>query len=122
MSEFKDIKSKINLKDIKSTYIIKTIFSFLHKKQKLKIIVYNKELQKNLLICFEDYKKISRIYKIGEKNGSTLGIDSSYENINKISNNKYISDGKLRDMTKEFIIQKCKLSKEELNHDYGNKR
>ena len=106
MSEFKDIKSKINLKDIKSTYIIKTIFSFLHKKQKLKIIVYNKELQKNLLICFEDYKKISRIYKIGEKNGSTLGIDSSYENIK----------------TKEFIIQKCKLSKEELNNDYGNKR
>lgn len=41
---------------------------------------------------------------------------------NKISNNKYISDGKLRDMTKEFIIQKCKLSKEEVNNDYGNKR
>ena len=52
---------------------------------------------------------------------STLEIGSSYENINEISNNKYISDNELRDMTKEFIIQKCKLSNNEINTDYGNK-
>ena len=69
MAEFEDTKSKINLKNIKSSYILKNIFSFLYEKQKLEIIVYNKELQKNLLICIEDYKKISQICKIGEKNG-----------------------------------------------------
>jgi len=36
---------KINYKDIKSPYIIKGIFSFLFAKQKLNIIMYNKELQ-----------------------------------------------------------------------------
>jgi len=33
------------------------------------MIIYNKELKKILLIGNEDYKKISGIYKIGEKNG-----------------------------------------------------
>ena len=52
MAEFKNIKSKINLRDIKSSYIIKRIFSFLYEKQILKIIEYNKELQKMCLIDF----------------------------------------------------------------------
>ena len=46
MAELSDNKYKINLRDIKSLYIIKRIFSFLNKKQKLKMIEYNKELQK----------------------------------------------------------------------------
>ena len=33
------------------------------------IIIYNKELQKNLLVDINDYKRISSIYKIEEKNG-----------------------------------------------------
>jgi hypothetical protein len=37
---------------------------------------------------------------------STLEIDSSYENINAISNNQYISNYFLRDITKEFIKSK----------------
>ena len=69
MAEFENIKSKTNLKDIKSSYIIKKIFSFLYEEQKLKMIIYNKELQKNYLIDIEDYKEISGKYKLGEKNG-----------------------------------------------------
>ena len=69
MSEFEYIKSKIDLKDIKSSYIIKKIFSFLDEEQKLKMIVYNKELQKMHLIDIDDYKEISGKYKVGEKNG-----------------------------------------------------
>ena len=40
MAKFEDNKFKINLKDIKSSYNIKRIFSFLYEKQKLKMIVY----------------------------------------------------------------------------------
>ena len=69
MAEFEDNKSKINLRDIKSSYNIKRIFSFLYEKQKLKMIIYSKELQKMYSIGIEDYKKISGKYKKGEKNG-----------------------------------------------------
>ena len=69
MAENEDVKSKIDLREIKSSYIKKIIFSFLNKKHKLKMIVYNKELQKLCLIGIEDYKNKSGIYKIGGKNG-----------------------------------------------------
>ena len=57
------------IEDIKSSYIIKEVFSFLSKKQKLNMIIYNKRLQNILGVDIEDYKKISGKYKIGEKNG-----------------------------------------------------
>ena len=57
MNEFKEIKSKINYKDIKSSYITKRIFSFLDEKEKLRIIIYNKELQKILEVNINEYKK-----------------------------------------------------------------
>ena len=50
MAEIEIIKSKINLKDIKSSFIIKKLFTFLYEKQKLLMIIYNKELQKMHLI------------------------------------------------------------------------
>ena len=67
MAEFEDNKYKVNLKDIKSSYNIKTIFSFLYEKHKLKMIVYNKELQKIFLIGIEDYKKKVESIKQVEK-------------------------------------------------------
>ena len=69
MAEFEDFKSKINLKDIKSSYIINKIFLFLNEEQKLKIIVNNMEFQNICLVGIEDYKKASGKYKIGDKNG-----------------------------------------------------
>jgi hypothetical protein len=36
-----------------------------------------------------------------------LQLKSSYENINKISNNKYINDISLQSKTKQFIIKEC---------------
>ena len=69
MDEFEDIKYKINLKDIKSFFIIKIIFSFLSEKQILNMILYNKELQKMFFVDIKDYMKISGKYKIGGKNG-----------------------------------------------------
>ena len=56
-------------KSIESLYIIKYIFSFLSEDQKLKIIIYNKNLQKKLDINIENYERIRGIYKEFEKNG-----------------------------------------------------
>ena len=105
MAEFEDNKSKINLRDIKSLYNIKRIFSFLYEKQKLKMAVYNKELQKICSIGIEDYKEKSGKYKIGEKNGkgkeyiiysNILIFEGEY--LNGVRNGKgkeYYNNGKL---------------------------
>ena len=64
-----NLKKKNLLGDIKSSYIIKGIFLFLNKKQKLNMIIYNKQLQKILGVNMNTYKIISGKYKINEKNG-----------------------------------------------------
>ena len=64
MAELKRIK---HLGDIKSKYIIKGIFLLLNEKQKLNLIIYNKQLQKILGVDIKDYKKISGKYIIGKK-------------------------------------------------------
>ena len=118
MSEIKNIKSKINLKDIKSIYIIKTIFSFLHEKQKLKMIVYNKELQKKLLICIGDYKYITSIYKIGEKNGK--GKEYIYKTNILIFEGEYLN-GRRNGKGKEYYKNdKLKFEGEYLNGKIWN--
>ena len=90
MSEFEEIKCNINLtRDIKSTYNLDRIFSFLEKRQKLNIIIYNKNLQKILGVNIKDYKKISGRYKIGEKNGK--GSEYTLNTNNLIFKGEYIN-------------------------------
>ena len=94
-----------NIEEIKSLYIIKEVFSFLSKKQKLNMIIYNKKLQKLLLVDIEDYKKISGKYKIGTKNGNgkefilnTNHLIFEEEYLNRKRNGKgkeYYESGKL---------------------------
>ena len=67
--EYKEEKSVINIRNIKSSFIIKKVFSFLNEKKKLNMIIYNKEFQKIISVNLKDYKEISGNYKIGEKNG-----------------------------------------------------
>ena len=67
MDEFGNLKNKINIKDIKSSFIKKIIFSFITEKPKLYIIKYNNELQNLLSVGIKDYKNKSGKYKIGEK-------------------------------------------------------
>ena len=55
------IKPKIALKKIKSDYILKKLFNMMEKYISLKIIRYNKNLQKRLNISIEDYKLYSTI-------------------------------------------------------------
>ena len=106
MNDFGNIKHKINIKDIKSFYILNNMFSFLYKKQILNVIKYNKLLQKKFLFDIKDYKKISGKYKIGEKNGKGKEY-LMYSNILKFEGEylygkrngkgkEYYDDGKLK--------------------------
>ena len=78
------------LKDIKSTYFTAKIFSFIDELLKLKLIKYNKSLQKNMNISIINYKHMSRKYLIYDEstgigkeysgNGDTLIFEGEYLN------------------------------------------
>ena len=57
------------LKKIKSSYFNAIIFSYIDERQKLKIIKYNKSLQKNMNISIINYKFFSGKYIIYISNG-----------------------------------------------------
>ena len=99
----KKIEEFENIKSI-SKYVLKNmIFPFLPEKQKLEIIIYNKELQNKLDINIEDYKKIKGIYRIGERNGKGkeyyssgfLRFEGEYLNGKKNGKGKEYHDGEL---------------------------
>ena len=57
------------LKDIKSSYITKIIFSFVDEGRKLRLMKYNKKLQNNLDISIFNYKCFKGKYIIYQSNG-----------------------------------------------------
>ena len=57
------------LKNIKSIYFIKIIFSYLDEEQKLKLVKYNKIFQKLIDISFINYKYFKAKYLIFGLNG-----------------------------------------------------
>ena len=57
------------LQNIKSSYFIKLIYTFLDEGQKLKLVRYNKSMQKNLDISIINYKHFNGRYIIYESNG-----------------------------------------------------
>jgi len=69
MDEIGNIKNTVNIKDIKSSFIIKNMFSFLSKKKLLNMVMYNQQFQKLLSVNIEKYIKTSGKYKIVGKNG-----------------------------------------------------
>ena len=56
------------LENVKSFYVIKIMFSYVYEGQKLKLIKYNKKLQKNINISIFNYKCFARQYIIYERN------------------------------------------------------
>ena len=57
----KTTKTKCNLENIKSIYILKQIFDNLQENIKLKIVKYNIKTQKKLNISNQDYKEYQKI-------------------------------------------------------------
>ena len=56
-----ELKSKDELQNIKSNYILKKICGYLQTKQSLEIFRYNKKMQKKLNISINNYKEYSEI-------------------------------------------------------------
>ena len=65
------------LKNIKSVFFIKIVFSFLDEKQKLKLVKYNKTLQNYTNIHLTNYKFFTGKYIIYESNGKRKEYDGS---------------------------------------------
>ena len=57
------------LERIKSRFFAKILFSYLDEKKKLKLVRYNKSLQKNLAISINNYLHFNGRYIIYESNG-----------------------------------------------------
>ena len=64
------------LKNIKSIYFVKIFFQYIDEKQKLKVVKYNKSLQKNIDISIINYKYFTGKYIIFDSNG----IGKEYNN------------------------------------------
>ena len=120
MNEFKNIKPEVNIgKSIESLYILKNIFSFLSEKQKLDIIIYNKHLQKIFGVNIKDYIRLSKIYKVGKKNGIGKEFDLSQKNM--IFEGEYLN-GKRNGKGKEYYYYgKLKIEGEFLNGEKNGK-
>ena len=80
------------LKKIRSSYILKKIFSFIYVNHKLDIIIYNKELQNKCGLDLEYYKFISQKYRTFEPNGIIKEFSKSTNNL--IFQGKYINHRK----------------------------
>ena len=68
------------LANVKSSYFTRIIFSFLEEGNKLKVLKYNKYLQKEMNINLINYKFYSRRYIIYESNGK----GKEYDGVNGI--------------------------------------
>ena len=69
------------LKNVKSKYILNIFFSYLDVRQKLKILKYNKSLQKDMDISLINYKFFSNKYIILEENVEGEGYEVLFDTV-----------------------------------------
>ena len=106
------------LEDIKSIYIKRNIFFYLKEKQKLKILIYNKQLQNICGINIDDYKETSGKYIIFEKNG--IGKQYILNTYDMVFEGEYLK-GKRNGKGKEYYDNgKLKFEGEYLNDKIWN--
>ena len=104
MDKCQNIKTEINIeKEIKYPNILKDIFSFLSEKQKLNMLIYNKQLQRKFGINIENYKKASVKYKVGERNGK----GKEYNNNGKLIFEGEYLNGKRNGKGKDYDYDGC---------------
>ena len=85
--------------NIKSSYFVKILFSFIDEERKLKIVNYNKYLNKLLHIYIMNYRILSKRYIEYEANGKAKEFDGFYDSI--IFEGDYLN-GKRNGKGKEF--------------------
>ena len=98
-------KSNFNLeKSVKSPEILKKILSHLEYRNKLRLVSYNKKIQKKLKLNINDYKNESKREKIGERNGK----GKEYNDGELIFEGEYLN-GKRNGKGKEYYSNGSKL-------------
>ena len=94
------------LENIKASYFLRIIFSFVDEKQKLELIKYNKSLQENINITIINYKFFSEKYIEYEPNGKGKEFYSLYDKL--IFEGEYLN-GKKNGKGKEYDFFNDKL-------------
>ena len=109
--EEKEIKSKNLLGKIRSKYILKQIFTFLHKKSFLKLPQYNKQLQRAFNLSIIDCEKYCEIEIEIRLNGYGKFINIPKKDIDKSYFHIYFDENKEEELLKRDYIQKDEKSK-----------
>ena len=109
--KLKQKKCKVELKKLKSDYFLIKIFDIMIKKKSLKIIKYNKKMQKRLNLRISDYKKYSQLY-------SSIEIEIKLDDNKHNENDNFIN---LSDKQEYFHIY-FENSNREIKRNYLKKK
>ena len=90
------------ISEIKSSFVLHNIFSFIDISLNLKIINYNKLLQKKLSINKNKYRDISKKYRIGGRNGL---VKEYLKDTDDLIFEGEVKDGKKDGLGKEYDIE-----------------
>ena len=102
----KQVKSKVDLKKLKSDYFLIKLFDIMKKNKSLQIMKYNKNIQKRVNLSINDYKEYSQVY-------SPIEIEL------KINDNEYNVDFiNISDDLKEYYHIYFDNSNEEIKRNY----
>ena len=82
--KLKQLKSKVDFKELKSDYFLIKIFDIIKQNKLLNIVKYNKKLQKKLNLNINDYKKYVELYSSIEI--ELKFVDNKYGKFINISN------------------------------------
>ena len=91
---------KISLNNIKSSYIIKRVFSFLYENMKYEILKHNKKYQNFFYLNIDSYKKLNGRYKKNGINGH--GQEFLIESNDLVFEGEYLN-GKRNGKGKEYF-------------------
>ena len=128
--EYKPIKSKNELKKLKSDYFLQKFCDNMPKKILLEIIKYNKNIQKRLNMTINNYKEFSELYSsieielklVDNKYGEFINIpddDKEYYHIYFDNSNEEIKRNYLNENEKYYHIY-LNDNKEEIKRNYLN--
>ena len=101
------IKSKLDILDIKSNFIIKIIFSYMQRNKQLEIIRYNKKAQNRFDLSLNDFKEYSQLY-------STIKIELKLTDNEKNKYRKFIN---ISQSNKKYIHVYFDNSHKEINRN-----
>ena len=109
--KLKQMKSKVDLKKIKSDFFLRKLFYIMKANRTLTIIKYNKKLQKRLNLNITDYEKFAQLF-------SSIEIKLKLDESEYDENNKFIN---ISDKEKEYFHIYFDNSNEEIERNFLKK-